>query len=391
MTSEISADVGRLAAALLDRVDAIADAMVDRIRAEVPEYDEKSVPRAELRRGCDSELRNVLGVLARRSPLDRTAGLFTGRRRAEENVPLPTVLAGYRVGVRFLWETFVAEAGGAGDALVHAASAIWAIQDEITETMIVGYRDATTERLLAREHERSALVEALLAGMAIDTADLWAAADVLRIPRRGQFVVVAAEVPEISRQALPRAEKLLLRAGIHSAWQLRPDVHIGIVHLSAPGRLARLSEVLTAEAVRRVGISPTYEDLYRTGDSLRLAEIAMTSGRAAGRSVTLFDDNPVAVTVAASPDITGRFARTVFGPLAALPPDERAVLLQTLEAWFTHGGSTEETAEALYCHPNTVRLRLRRITEHTGRNTSDPRHITELSLALAAVRQREAD
>ena len=35
--------------------------------------------------------------------------------------------------------------------------------------------------------------------------------------------------------------------------------------------------------------------------------------------------------------------------------------------------------------------RLQGKKEHTGRNTSDPRHITELSLALAALRQREAD
>jgi len=373
-------DVARLAVSLLARVDSIADAMADRISAEVVEYD-KAVPREELRRSCESELRNVLGVLSGQSPLDRASGLYTGRRRAEDNVPLPTVLAGYRVGVRFLWETFVAEAADASDALVRAASAIWVIQDEITETMISGYRDATTERLLAREHERSALVEALLTGMTVDTADLWAAADVLRIPRRGRFVVVAAEVPEIGRQALPRAEALLRRSGVHSAWQLRPDAHIGIVHL---GSIDQVVEILGQEAVRRVGVSPTYDDLHRTGDHLRLAEIAMTSGRAGSTAVTLFDANPIAVTAAAAPDVTGRFAHAVF---AALPSSERDVLLQTLEAWFDHGGSTEETAEALYCHPNTVRLRLRRITEHTGRSLGNPRDVTELCLALHALRQ----
>ena len=381
MASEFSAEVSQLAAGLLDRVDTIADAMVDRIRAEVREYDGNAVPRAELRRACVEELRNVLGVLAGRSPLDRTAGLTTGRRRAESNVPLPTVLAGYRVGVRFLWQTFVAEAADASNALVRAASAIWVIQDEITETMISGYRDATTERLLAREHERSALVEALLTGLAVDTADLWAAADVLRIPRRGRFVVVAAEAPEIGRQALPRAEALLRRSGIHSAWQLRPDVHIGIVHL---GSIDKVVEVLGQEAVRRVGVSPVYDDLHRTGDHLRFAEIAMTSGAAGSTAVTLFDANPIAVAAAAAPDVTGRFARAVFD---AMPESERAVLLRTLETWFACGGSTEETAEALFCHPNTVRLRLRRLTEHTGRSLSNPRDVTELCLALHALRQ----
>jgi hypothetical protein len=335
----------------------------------------------------------VLGLLAGRTEWDRSVGLDTGRRRADDNVPLPIVLAGYRVGVRFLWETFASEAAGTGlvssAALVRAASVIWAIQDEITETMISGYRDATTERLLAREHERSALVEALLAGMTIDTAALWAAADVLRVPRRGPFVVVAAEVPEVGRQSLPRVEALLSGAGIHSAWQLRPDVHIGIVHLSSPDRIAKLVKVLTQEAVRRVGVSPTYDDLYRTGDNLRFAEIAMTSGPVGGASVNLFDDNPIAVTAAAAPDITGHLARSVFGPLDALPPADRTVLLQTLETWFDRDGSTEETAEALFCHPNTVRTRLRRVSEYTGRGLNKPREVTELYLALFALRQHE--
>jgi hypothetical protein len=375
-------DVARLAALLLARIDSIAEAMVDRIHAEVVEY-EKVVTREELLRSCESELRSVLGVLTGDNQLDRTVGLTIGRRRAEANVPLPTVLAGYRVGVRFLWEAFVAEAAGASDALVRTASAIWIIQDEITETMISGYRDATTERLLAREHERSALVAALLAGMTIDTADLWAAADVLRIPRRGPFVVVAAEVPEIGRQALPRAEDLLRRVGIHSAWQLRPDVHIGVVHL---GPLDKVVEILGREAVRRVGVSPTYDDLYDTGDHLRLAQIAMTSGPAGSAAVALFDANPIAVTAAAAPDVTGRFAHALF---AAVPESERTVLLLTLETWFARGGSTEDTAEALFCHPNTVRMRLRRITEHTGRSLSHPRDVAELCLALYALRQED--
>lgn len=393
MANELSAEIAQLAGVLLDRVDHFADAMAQRIRAEVDEYDKQAVPAGELRRSCRSELSNVLRVLSGRAPLDRSVGLDTGRRRAEANVPLPTVLGGYRVGIRFLWETVVTEGVGAGlisaEALVRAASAIWVIQDEITETMISGYRDATTERLLAREHERSALVEALLAGMTIDTADLWAAAGVLHIPRRGPFVVVAAEAPEIGRQALPKAEARLRGSGIHSAWQLRPDVHIGIVHLSTPDRLDIVVRELQQEALGRVGVSPAYDDLHQTGASLRFAEIAMASGRVGEHTVQRFDDNPIAVAAAAAPEIAQRLAAIVFGPFDALPPAEREVALQTLDAWFAHGGSTEQTAQALFCHPNTVRLRLRRISEHTGRSLTDPKDIAELSLALSALRQQQ--
>jgi DNA-binding PucR family transcriptional regulator len=50
------------------------------------------------------------------------------------------------------------------------------------------------------------------------------------------------------------------------------------------------------------------------------------------------------------------------------------------------GGSTEATARALFCHPNAVRYRLNRVTEHTARVLTDPQAVTELSLALHADR-----
>jgi DNA-binding PucR family transcriptional regulator len=113
----------------------------------------------------------------------------------------------------------------------------------------------------------------------------------------------------------------------------------------------------------------------------------MLSGRADGSAVTVFDDNLVAATAAAAPEVSRRLAREVFGPLDALPRAEREVLLLTLETWLDCGGSTEETARRLYCHPNTVRLRFKRIGEHTGRSTTEPRGITELAFALYALRQ----
>ncbi|WRZ26158.1 helix-turn-helix domain-containing protein [Streptomyces sp. NBC_00243] len=72
-----------------------------------------------------------------------------------------------------------------------------------------------------------------------------------------------------------------------------------------------------------------------------------------------------------------------------MPVGDRELLLDTLDAWFACGGSADEAAKRLYVHPNTVRTRLRRITERTGRSLTDPRGITELALALRAVRQTQ--
>jgi DNA-binding PucR family transcriptional regulator len=57
-----------------------------------------------------------------------------------------------------------------------------------------------------------------------------------------------------------------------------------------------------------------------------------------------------------------------------------------LQAWFDAGGSAVETGKRIYCHPNTVRYRLRRLQEHTGRSLDDPKAVAELLAALDALR-----
>ncbi|WIX79112.1 helix-turn-helix domain-containing protein [Amycolatopsis carbonis] len=49
------------------------------------------------------------------------------------------------------------------------------------------------------------------------------------------------------------------------------------------------------------------------------------------------------------------------------------VLLETLAAWRDSGESASGAAAVLFCHPNTVRHRLRRIEAATGRPLSDPK------------------
>lgn len=383
--------LAKLVTGLLERTDELADAMAERIRAAASDHGGNCVPLEDLRESCRAELVNILRALGGDAPLDADIGVETGRRRARQNVPEATVLAGYRVGIRFVWELLIAEATATGlvspDGLVAAASSIWAIQDAMIESTIAGHREATTERLQTMEQERSALVEALLTNRSLDAGTLLATADVLRMPRYGRFAVVAAEVPSVARRPLARAEQALRRTDIHSVWHLRPDTYVGIVQLTAARQFGRLVEELEGEAVGRIGISPVYDDLYQTGTNLWYAKIAMQSGRAGGCLVTVFDDSLVAVAAAAAPEITQRLARNVFGALDALPRAERDVLLDTLETWLACGGSTEETARRMYCHPNTVRLRFRRISEHTGRSTAEPQGIAELCFALYALRQ----
>lgn len=72
----------------------------------------------------------------------------------------------------------------------------------------------------------------------------------------------------------------------------------------------------------------------------------------------------------------------VYQPIAEAGP----VLVETLAAYLESGGSVEAAARLLFVHPNTVRYRLRRITDLTGLNPTDPRDGYTLRLALTLGR-----
>jgi hypothetical protein len=61
-------------------------------------------------------------------------------------------------------------------------------------------------------------------------------------------------------------------------------------------------------------------------------------------------------------------------------------LLETLDAFFAAGAVLESAARELYVHPNTVRYRLKRVSEVTGLSPLDPRHAFALRLALTIGR-----
>jgi DNA-binding PucR family transcriptional regulator len=69
-------------------------------------------------------------------------------------------------------------------------------------------------------------------------------------------------------------------------------------------------------------------------------------------------------------------------PLAAAGP----VLSETLDAYLDSGGAIEACARKLFVHPNTVRYRLKRITDFTGRDPTVPRDAYVLRVATTVGR-----
>lgn len=77
--------------------------------------------------------------------------------------------------------------------------------------------------------------------------------------------------------------------------------------------------------------------------------------------------------------------REVFTPLAA----STSPLIETLDAYLAHGGALDPAARSLFIHPNTMRYRLRRIADLTGRDPWSPRDQLAFTLALTLGRLAE--
>ena len=72
----------------------------------------------------------------------------------------------------------------------------------------------------------------------------------------------------------------------------------------------------------------------------------------------------------------------IMRPLADAGP----VLAETLDAYLDSGGAIEACARKLFVHPNTVRYRLKRITDFTGRDPTVPRDAYILRVATTVGR-----
>ena len=71
-------------------------------------------------------------------------------------------------------------------------------------------------------------------------------------------------------------------------------------------------------------------------------------------------------------------------PLADAGP----TLMETLDAYLDSGGALEACARKLFVHPNTVRYRLKRIADFTGRDATVPRDAYVLRVASTVGRLR---
>jgi purine catabolism regulator len=81
-------------------------------------------------------------------------------------------------------------------------------------------------------------------------------------------------------------------------------------------------------------------------------------------------------------DALSSYCRGVLGPIEEAEGDYGDELVRSLDVFIEHNGHWEKAAGALYCHRHTLRYRIKRVEQLTGRDFSTARDRIEFWLAL---------
>ena len=303
--------------------------------------------------------------------LQRFRGI--GAARALDGRPLPVVLRAYRVAGSTVTDLVAARARkrlSVDDAL--ALARLWmASIDALSEALYAGHAAASVRISDDRDRALGDLLADLVSGRHATRAAIADRTRQLgvRLPER-PWVLVARGGPLEAVDETSWAAWLSRVAGVEACLsRVQDGVGLALVlRLSpdVPDVPALLGAALADRGWRGVALGEHgTDDLPR---AFRLAEHALDHAppRAFESRGALDDADAAALALAAGhrDADASRLHRLVLGPLVRHP-----ALLVSLDAYLTTGSATE-AADLLACHPQTMRHRVRRIADLTGR---DPR------------------
>lgn len=385
-----------LATRVLDRVPELADALVRTIEEQNPGYRTMAVvPRGELRRSCYDNLTRVLQMIARPGADSGPAGSHghydaawaTGRRRAAQGMPLDDVLRSFRLGGRLVWEALIdqAHADQLADTagLLDVATRVWEVVDATSAQVAAAYHFAESDLLRADAHRMAMLWEGLLSGQAKVTAFAYEVSRILGVPVEGPYAVVVADPGPASADTAGLRQRLAAQEVV-SVWQARADALVGVLALRKPtlsGVLGPVREALNAPA----GVSLVVRGLAEVDTAYRQATLARRTIVGDKAEAAALEERLPDALLLSSPELAHQLVRRWLGGLLEIAPAERRLLLGTLQIWVATGGSVKHTADAAFCHRNTVINRLQRMQAITGHDFADPGCLVELKLALRAA------
>lgn len=385
--AEAVALLHRTARVLVDELPRLTDRIVALMKEREPVYRSTCVDSHELWREVhDSLSNNVRSLLYPKETREaaRSCSWRIGAERAAQGFPLDALLHAFRIGCTVVWEHLLETASRddplGARSLVHVAADVWNFVDEHCTLVAEAYHEVGRQLAWHRENRYRLIVAALLDGTA-RVSDFPEAEEVLGLPEQGRYAVVALEDADVAPRA-PRPPEVY--GGRPTVWHTGEGTAHAIVLLGDTGP-EELVRTLTVPPAGRAGVSPAVTGLAAVNTARRLADTALRTRPAPGEAALLDEHYPEALVVS-SPDLGVALTERMLGPVLALEPTDREMLLTTLAAWLEAEGSARRAGQLLFCHRNTVLNRLRRYEQLTGRSLDRPRTVVELSLALAAHR-----
>ena len=138
---------------------------------------------------------------------------------------------------------------------------------------------------------------------------------------------------------------------------------------------AAASRVTAATELRR--------SFHEARCALEAAALASTNGNGNGHVASYRDLGSFQLLLSLQDDDALRlFCDSVLSPLENGGGEYGDELLRSLEVFIEQNGQWERAARELYCHRHTLRYRIRRVEELTGRNLGSARDRIEFWLAL---------
>jgi PucR family transcriptional regulator, purine catabolism regulatory protein len=206
----------------------------------------------------------------------------------------------------------------------------------------------------------------------------------------GEQVAVLAFTPKDPSAAASALERILEREQVHNLVAIRAGLLCAVIDADGvdPMELARK---IRGELAARFGEVRAAASRAAPTHSLRLS---FHEARCALEAVRL--QNGDAPEVASYSDLGAfqlllslqdddaliSYCRGVLGPVEQGEGDYGDELLRSLDVFIEHNGHWEKAANALFCHRHTLRYRIRRVEQLTGRDFSNARDRIEFWLAL---------
>lgn len=372
--------------AMLADIDDLVDGVVSKIMHGESAYADDSFSEELLHSIVWENVEALLFALAGESDL-LDAPRRAGRVNAEHGISMASLLHAYRLAGLELWNEMITRsvATHTSEELLRVSSKVWGIIDQYSNETAEAYRQLAGERDRKDQQARSILLLQLLDG-SVTRGEIGGALRTLGLVEHATYLVLAAELSGSGEDPIPSLPRMLQVAGVAAAWGTWKGEYVGLLSCAEASGVEVAAGLVESSATSRVGMSRPFSLLSAAPTALTQARISIECIPSPSSGLHRYGQAPLDLLIVAQPEYAAEMRNTVFGQLDEANVQDRALLLQTLEAWFEADGSTVEAGRVLHCHRNTVLYRLGRIAELTGRSVSRPSDVVELYMSLRALR-----